>query len=77
MPSDGLNKVCQQLSNQSKSESQPWDQLIVKNKDGNNLRAISPNVGIQQNPSLFSGYYQSYVDQVWNKYKNTNLPIDT
>jgi hypothetical protein len=38
---------------------------------------VSPNTGITLDNSLFKTYYGSYVDQVWSKYTDTALTVDT
>ncbi|KAK7541594.1 glucanase B [Phyllosticta citricarpa] len=77
MDQTGLDTVCSGLQAQSASDGQGWSSLIVKASDGSNLRALSPNDGIITNSSLFSGYYDSYVDAVWNKYSSDTLNVDT
>lgn len=72
----GLDKVCSQLSAQNATDSAGWDKLIVQS-GGKNLRALSPNTGIIMNSSLFSGYYDSYVNQVWSQYSNKSFSVDT
>ena len=77
MASTGLDTVCSGLVAQDNSDKAGWSSLIVPNPSGGNLRALSPNNGIVLNNSLFKGYYQPYVDQVWSKYTNQDLSIDT
>ncbi|WP_327433578.1 beta-1,3-glucanase family protein [Streptomyces sp. NBC_01236] len=72
----GLDSICAGLTAQHAADGQGWDQLIVTS-GGQNLRALSPTAGIVRNSSLFSGYYSSYVDQVWAKYASTPLTVDT
>lgn len=76
MSSDGLDTVCSGLTAQQSTDNAGWDQLIVQT-NGANLRANSPNTGISLNSSLFSGYYQSYVNQVWSQYASSTLTVDT
>lgn len=76
LPTDGLATVCSNLLAQHASDGAGWDQLVVTH-NGANLRALSPNNGLVINSSLFSGYYQPYVDQVWSQYSNQSLTIDT
>jgi hypothetical protein len=76
MPSGGLNTVCSNLIAQNASDGAGWNKLIVTS-NGANLRALSPNNGIVMDSSLFSGYYQPYVEQVWSKYASTPLTVDT
>lgn len=77
MASTGLNTVCAGLTAQSASDGAGWSSLIVPNPSGGNLRALSPNNGIILNSSLFNGYYQPYVNQVWSQYTTSKLSIDT
>jgi Beta-1,3-glucanase len=76
LPNGGLDTVCSGLSAQASADGQGWDQLIVTN-GGQNLRALSPTNGIVMNSSLFSGYYDSYVSQVWSMYSSATLSVDT
>lgn len=76
LPRHGLNAICTALKSQNAKDNAGWDKLIVT-KDGVNLRAVSPNNGIVLNPGLFNNYYKPYVEQVWSKYTNTTLTVDT
>ena len=77
MASGGLDTVCQGLTAQTASDGAGWSSLIVPKPSGGNLRALSPNNGITLNPSLFKGYYQNYVNEVWSQYTSQQLSIDT
>lgn len=78
LPSNGLDTVCSNLTAQTATDGEGWSSLIVKAPStGANLRALSPNSGIVMDSTLFNGYYQSYVDQVWSKYTGSNLQINT
>ncbi|ROW17592.1 hypothetical protein VPNG_00566 [Cytospora leucostoma] len=77
IPSNGLDTVCAALKSQTASDGAGWSSLIVPTSSGANLRALSPNSGIVMNSSLFKGYYQSYVNQVWSKYTGSKLQVDT
>ena len=77
MAADGLDTVCQGLSDEAASNNADWSSLIVRSPSGGNLRALSPNNGIALHPSLFNNYYQNYVDQVWSHYSTQELSIDT
>lgn len=76
LPSNGLNTVCSGLVAQNAQDGAGWDQLVVT-LNGANLRALSPNSGIAMNSSLFSGYYQPYVNAVWSQYTGNALQVDT
>jgi hypothetical protein len=77
LPTDGLTQVCNGLQAQTASDGKGWSGLVVKNTSGAIVRALSPNLGQFTNPSLFSGYYEPYIDAVWNKYASTPLTIDS
>ena len=76
MPTTGLATVCSGLIAQTTVDGAGWSSLIVQS-GGVNLRALSPNNGIVLSPTLFSGYYQPYVNQVWSQYTSSALSIDT
>ncbi|TAQ86198.1 hypothetical protein B7494_g5493 [Chlorociboria aeruginascens] len=73
---DGLETVCAGLEAQSKVDGAGWDQLVVQ-KNGQRVRALSPNNGMVGSRKLFDGYYDNYVNDVWAKYANSPLTIDT
>lgn len=77
LASGGLDTVCSKLIAQDNTDHAGWSQLIVKAADGSNLRALSPNSGIVMNNSLFNGYYQPYVNSVWQKYSTDTLTVNT
>lgn len=78
IPSNGLDTICSALTTQSATDGAGWSSLIVKAPStGANLRALSPNGGIVMNNSLFNGYFQPYVNQVWAKYAAAPLEVDT
>lgn len=73
-----LDKICSQLEAQSQKDKQNWKNLCLKDGDGNNLRAISPNQYLALYPNdTMKTYYDEYVDEVWAKYKDQNLTINT
>ncbi|KAI1769204.1 glycoside hydrolase family 64 protein [Hypoxylon sp. FL1150] len=78
LPKNGLDAVCAALVQQNAADGAGWDKLVVKAPDGTtNLRALSPNSGRVMDASLFQGYYDAYVDQVWAKYAATDLTVNT
>jgi hypothetical protein len=76
MSTSGLDTVCSNLIAQNAADGAGWDKLVVTS-GGKNLRALSPNNGIVMNSSLFSGYFQPYVNEVWSKYASQSLTVDT
>ncbi|KAL8921663.1 MAG: hypothetical protein Q9208_005592 [Pyrenodesmia sp. 3 TL-2023] len=73
---NGLQTIAKELKSQAASDRQPWESLIYA-PDGKIIRILSPNNAILGKPSLFKGYYEPYVDQVWSKYNSADLSIDT
>lgn len=77
LPAGGLETVASALRAQAATDGSDWAKLIVTDSSGAALRVLSPNTAITSSPSLFSGYFDSYIDQVWTKYQSTDLVIDT
>jgi len=78
MNPSGLQQVADGLRQQAASDGAGWDQLIVNQAaSGQLLRVLSPNQGMVGNPNLFTNYYDGYVDQVFQRYANAPLTIDT
>jgi hypothetical protein len=74
---NGLNTICAGLISQTATDNQPWSSLIVKDPSGQNLRVLSPNNGIVMNRSMFSGYFEPFVDRAWTKFTGSPLTVDT
>jgi hypothetical protein len=51
-----------------------WSDLVVR-RGGAPVRVLSPNL-LGPNGSL-AGYLDPYIDQVWSRYRRTNLVVDT
>jgi hypothetical protein len=77
IPARGLETIAQGLRAQTAKDGRRWSSLIVNRKDGSLLRVLSPNSGILLNPSWFQTYWTDYVNQVYNKYTNQHLNVDT
>jgi len=76
LPSSGLDTVCSQLQAQSTSDGVAgWRNLIVTS-NGKNLRALSPNNGLTVHPGDFSGYFEPYVNQVWQQYTTQTFQVN-
>ena len=74
---DGLASVCAGLESQNLTDGKDWHKLIFES-DGQKLRVLSPNNAIVMNGgNLFQGYYDSYVNQVWEKYSHSKLTVNT
>ncbi|HEY1919041.1 MAG TPA: glycoside hydrolase family 64 protein [Streptosporangiaceae bacterium] len=76
LPAGGVDKVCTALKAQARADGNPWGDLIVRS-GGKNLRALSPTNGMVYDPSLLTGYFDAYVNQVWSMYESATLTVDT
>ena len=74
---NGMQQVAEGLRAQTARDGRRWSSLIVNNKNGGLLRILSPNSGILLNPSWFQTYWTDYVNEVYNRYTNTRLNVDT
>ncbi|KAF2114157.1 hypothetical protein BDV96DRAFT_647635 [Lophiotrema nucula] len=76
MPASGFNTVVNELRAQAKRDGRPWDQLIYS-YNGKPLRALSPNNLLVGNASAWDGYWDPYVQQVWSRFTNEDIIINT
>lgn len=78
LEANALGKICSELEEQTRKDAQNWAQMCLKDDSGNNMRAISPNLYLALHPDdKMSKYYDDYIDEVWSKYRNTTLTINT
>ena len=74
---DGLDNVCAGLESQNLIDCNDWHKLVFES-NGQKIRVLSPNNAIVMNGgNLFKGYYDSYVNQVWDRYSKSPLTVDT
>jgi hypothetical protein len=76
MPTDGMMTVCKALQEQAKADGATWDKLIFPDAE-HPIRVLSSYNAMVTDGSKFSGYWEPYIDQVWNRYRNLSLKIDT
>ena len=76
MNADGFDTVVNELRAQAGRDGKPWDQLIYSH-DGRPLRALSPNNLLVGNGGAWDGYWDGYVEEVWNKFSNEDLIVNT
>lgn len=76
MNENGFGQVCNALRAQDANDGAGWGQLVYR-ANGQDLRALSPNLGIVRNESLFQNYYRPYVEAVWQKYSNQDIRVNT
>lgn len=76
---NGLRNAESSLIAQQKVDNMPWSNLIVKNSSGQTLRILSPNnYSIVNGQNPFGGYFEPYVNSVWQQYTNNKtLAVDT
>jgi hypothetical protein len=77
IPNGALETISQGLYAQQAVDGAGWDKLVVKSSLGNTVRVLSPNLGREIYNYLFNGYFERYVDVVWEKYRHASLWIDT
>ncbi|MEU9078758.1 beta-1,3-glucanase family protein [Kitasatospora sp. NPDC048538] len=77
LPAGGLESVASALRTQAAQDGGDWARLIVPDSAGRTLRILSPNTAISADPALFDGYLDGYLAAVWQKYRSTDLVIDT
>lgn len=77
IPHDGLNRVRAGLEAQKQNDGHSWDKLVVKAASGQLLRILSPNQACVIDGDLFNGYYEPYVDEVWDHFSSKEIIIDT
>lgn len=74
---DALATICAGLESQNLVDGNDWHKLIYET-NGQKLRVLSPNNAIVMNGgNLFKGYYDPYISQVWDKYTQCQLTVDT
>ena len=76
MAANGFQTVVNELRAQAQRDGRPWDQLIYS-YNGTPLRALSPNNLLVGNNNAWGNYWDSYVNQVWSRFTNTDLTVNT
>ncbi|KAI0531991.1 glycoside hydrolase family 64 protein [Xylaria digitata] len=72
-----VNDICNGMKQQASADGQIWDRLCVTTSSGQALRVLAPNLYESGNPGQFGGYYDDYINQVWNQYASQDLTINT
>ncbi|WJV45129.1 glycoside hydrolase family 64 protein [Streptomyces flavofungini] len=80
LPDGAVDKIAADLVAQAGKDGQPWDKLVIRG-DGGVLRVISPQNLMapyfdRPDQMPFRDLFKGYVDQVWDKYRSTDLRID-
>ncbi|MGX1668273.1 glycoside hydrolase family 64 protein [Streptomyces sp. NPDC055400] len=81
LPDGAVDRIAADLAAQTAKDGQPWDKLVIRGGDGKVLRVISPQNLMapyfdRPDEMPFRDVWDSYADQVWEKYRTTDLKID-
>ncbi|MFF1356111.1 glycoside hydrolase family 64 protein [Streptomyces sp. NPDC058297] len=81
LPDGAVDRIAADLTAQTAKDGQPWDKLVIRGGDGKVLRVISPQNLMapyfdRPDEMPFRDVWDSYVNQVWEKYRTTDLKID-
>ncbi|MFF2650337.1 glycoside hydrolase family 64 protein [Streptomyces sp. NPDC058045] len=77
LPDGAVDRIADDLAAQAGKDGQPWDKLVIRGGDGKVLRVISPqNLMAADGGGPFADLWSGYADQVWEKYRSTDLRID-
>ncbi|NGO78264.1 sugar hydrolase [Streptomyces sp. YC504] len=81
LPDGAVDRIAADLQAQAARDGQPWDQLVIKDGGGKVLRCISPQNLMapyfdRPDQMPFRDVWNGYIDQVWEKYRSTDLRID-
>ncbi|KAL7755388.1 hypothetical protein ACKLNR_014486 [Fusarium oxysporum f. sp. zingiberi] len=72
-----VTKICNDLMKQSKIDGRLWASLCIVNDDGKPIRVLSPGNQHDINPRIFENYWDDYVDDVWERFAEQDLVINT
>ena len=81
LPDGAVGRIASDLTAQAAKDGQPWDKLVIRDSGGKVLRVISPQNLMapyfdRPDQMPFRSVWDSYIDQVWAKYRGTDLRID-
>ena len=81
LPDGAVDRIASDLTAQAARDGQPWDKLVIRGDGGSVLRVISPQnlmAPYFDRPAEmpFRDLWNSYIDEVWAKYRSTDLKID-
>lgn len=77
---NAIADICDGMKNQTAKDHNPWwRDMCILDAEGRPLRVLSPNLylSLAGKENAMAGYYDAYVDQVWDRYKKEPLTIDT
>ena len=81
LPDGAVQRIADGLIAQAAADGQPWDKLVTRGADGSVLRVISPQNLMapyfdRPDQMPFRDLFTAQIDQVWEKYRSTDLRID-
>ncbi|MFE6161703.1 glycoside hydrolase family 64 protein [Streptomyces sp. NPDC056486] len=81
LPDGAVDKIASDLVAQGKKDGQPWGDLVIRGEGDDVLRVISPQNLMapffdRPDEMPFRDVWSSYIDEVWEKYRGTDLKID-
>jgi len=76
LPANGLTTIVNGLKQQAASDGRPWDKLVYPTT-GTPIRVLSPLKLLDSNSTAWDGYWDSYVNQVWDRFTNTDMTVNT
>ncbi|SPJ88942.1 related to laminaripentaose-producing beta-1,3-glucanase [Fusarium torulosum] len=77
LEAEAVVKICDDLVKQRKIDNFEWTSLCIADTTGKPIRVLSPGNQYDINPGVFSGYWRTFVDKVWENYTTRDLVIDT
>jgi hypothetical protein len=77
LPGNSVPGICADLVAQGQRDGKAWASHCIARPDGSPLRVLSPESYSKIDPAAFAGYYSQYVDQVWDRFRNEDLIINT
>lgn len=81
LPDGAVQRIADDLTAQAASDGQPWDKLVTRGSDGQVLRVVSPQNLMapffdRPDQMPFRDLFTAQIDEVWEKYRSTDLRID-
>ncbi|KAF3356825.1 Glucan endo-1 like protein [Verticillium longisporum] len=77
LPAGAVDSICNELRAQGDVDGRPWAAHCIEGPTGRPLRVVSPNNYATINPGAFADYWTVYADEVWRRYANQPLYINT
>lgn len=75
LPGNAVSTVCNGLATEGSQDGQAWAQSCQSDGNGNVLRVLAPLHLVEVDSGALSGYYDNYINQVWDHYTSNQLTI--